>query len=252
MTVAVLATAFPDVEAAAQAVPDRSRSYLFGVDEDYAPFSYRDERTGKLTGFDAEIVRALCADMRLRCELVGAPFQDILPRVAEGALDVGATGYGITEARLELVDFTEKYFRSTTTFIQFGTSFSDVSPESLRGRRIAVQKDTIQAEYATSRYGALAAISVFEEFGGVVAALRAGDCDLGLVDGLPAFAFVRSDEGEGFDVAGDPLPLETEARMIVNKKLPTLTAGINAAIQRIRQNGVYDEINRRYFSFSVY
>jgi polar amino acid transport system substrate-binding protein len=73
-----------------------------------------------------------------------------------------------------------------------------------------------------------------------------------MVDGLPGFSFVRSDEGDGFDMAGDPLPLETVARMIVNKNLPGLREELNAAILRIRANGVYDEINRKYFSFSVY
>jgi ABC-type amino acid transport substrate-binding protein len=230
---------------------DRSRVYRVAVDESYPPFSFTDG-TGKLSGFDAEISRALCTEMRVQCEVRGYPFASILPGVASGAIDVGGAGYAMTEERAGMVDFTDKYFRSASIFIQFGSSLTDSSPEAMAGKRVAVQKDTIQESYLREYYPRLASLSTFEEFDGVVGALRAGICDAAAVDGLPGFTFVKSEAGEGFDVAGDPLPLETVARMIVSKELPALREEMNAAIQRIRANGVYDEINRRYFSFSVY
>jgi ABC-type amino acid transport substrate-binding protein len=240
----------PQGRAAAQGL-DRSKVYKWAVDESYPPFSYIDS-AGRLVGFDTEIARALCAEMAVRCEVRGYPFADILPGVAAGTIDVGGAGYAMTEDRVPLVDFTDKYFRSTTIAIQYGSALSGSDPAALAGKRIAVQKDTIQESYARERYPAAASITPFEEFDGVVGALRAGVCDVALVDGLPGFSFVKSEDGDGFDVAGDPLPLETVARMIVNKDLPALREGINSAILRIRASGAYDEINRRYFSFSVY
>ncbi|MDR1079568.1 MAG: transporter substrate-binding domain-containing protein [Deltaproteobacteria bacterium] len=230
---------------------DRSRVYRVAVDESYPPFSFMD-KSGRLTGFDAEISRALCAEMRVQCDVRGYPFADILPGVASGAIDVGGAGFAMTDERVGMVDFTDKYFRSTSIFIQYGSALTGSSPEAMAGKRIAVQKDTIQETYLRENYPRIASLSTFEDFEGVVGALRSGICDAAMVDGLPGFTFVKSDGGEGFDIAGDPLPLETVARMIVSKDLPALREEMNAAIQRIRANGVYDEINRKYFSFNVY
>jgi ABC-type amino acid transport substrate-binding protein len=238
-------------EAFAQDGLDLSREYTFAVDEAYPPFSYTNDQ-GALTGFDAEIARALCEEIGIRCRVLGMPFDDILPAVVAGTVDAGVSGFGWTAERAEVVDFTDKYYRSTTMFIQRGDSISDTSPAAIKGKRIGVQKNTIQETYARETFVPDSEVLVFDDNDSLLAAMSAGQCDLGMVDGLAGFSLLKSEAGEGFDVAGDPLPLETESRIAVPKRLPAMTAAINAAIPRIRQSGVYDEINRRYFSFSVY
>ncbi|MDR2611469.1 MAG: transporter substrate-binding domain-containing protein [Deltaproteobacteria bacterium] len=230
---------------------DRARVYRIAVDENYPPFSFADGKGG-MTGFDPDIARALCVDMKLRCVIVPTPFDDIIPGITAGKLDVGATGFGATPERMAVVDFTDKYYRSTTIFIQYGDAFSDIDPDTLRGKRIGVQKDSIQERYAREHFSALAEIKVYDDPGLIFAAMKEGACDLALADGLATFSFIMSEEGDGFDTAGDPMPLDVESRMAISKGLPALRSEMNRSILRIRQSGVYDAINRKYFSFSIY
>jgi ABC-type amino acid transport substrate-binding protein len=230
---------------------DLSRTYRMAVEDDYHPFSFIDP-DGKRTGFDVEIGRSLCEAAGIRCQITPLPFDDIIPAVVGGTQDIGAAGFAMTEERLAIVDFTERYFRSSTIMILYGDSTASSGPVNVRGKRVGVQSASQQETYAKEHFSAAAEIFSYVSFEDTVAALRAGECDMALVDGLAGFTFIRSEAGEGFDITGDPYPLETEARMVVPKSLPALNAALSAAIRQIRQSGVYDEINRRYFSFSVY
>jgi ABC-type amino acid transport substrate-binding protein len=48
----------------------------FITDDDFPPFSYRDA-FGSLTGFNVMLAEALCADLRLDCEFVPRPWEQL-------------------------------------------------------------------------------------------------------------------------------------------------------------------------------
>ena len=87
-----------------------------GVQPANPPFSYTDLH-GDLRGFDIDIARALCERIGAECRLVPSDWEDLLPSLREGRLEVVVSSMSITDKRRKLVDFTQKYYESPARFI---------------------------------------------------------------------------------------------------------------------------------------
>ena len=57
--------------------------------ENSPPMSYRDG-SGKLTGFSAEIIRAVCEEMRARCELQVSTLDRVMESLVYDEIDIAA------------------------------------------------------------------------------------------------------------------------------------------------------------------
>lgn len=221
------------------------------VDVPYPPFAYEDEQ-GNLTGFDVDIARALCVEMKRTCDIVPVTFDDIIPAIVGGTVDVGIAGMGDTEERKKLVDFSDRYFRSYSVFIG-DPDILDV--EELKGKKIGVQKGTLQEDYLNRELRSDAEIVTFPDLAAIKKALEDGSVDAALIEGLPSYEYLKSEKGSAFELIGPPLRdgnLGGASFIAVSKKTPQVTKQINAAIQAIRASGEYDQINRKYFDFSIY
>ena len=82
------------------------------VDAPYPPFAYEDKDTGKLTGFDVDMAEALCRQIKRQCTVLVVPFDEIIPQIVAGKIDMGVAGMVKTPEREKSVIFTDKYFRS--------------------------------------------------------------------------------------------------------------------------------------------
>ena len=224
------------------------------VDAPYPPFAMLDKR-GNLSGFDVDIANALCAELKRTCVIKAVPFDDIIPAIVAGDIDIGIAGMGPSEERRKLVDFTDKYFRSLSIYIEKKGSALSVTPAGLKGLRIGVQSGTMQDGYLKKHFNATSTIISVENHEDVLSMLSKGELDLALVDGLAGYAYLKTPAGEGLETAGGPLETDdimNASCIAVSKKQPELREAINMAIQAIRRSGEYGKINRRYFDFNIY
>jgi polar amino acid transport system substrate-binding protein len=81
--------------------------------------------------------------------------------------------------------------------------------------------------------------------------LAAGRLDGLLSDKFPAYDWLQSEEGQGFEFKGDDIDIGDKIGIAVRKNDP-LKEKFNAAIKAIVENGTYETINARYFPFSIY
>ena len=222
-----------------------------GLEDYYPPFALTDE-TGRHSGFDHEIGEALCNALSRPCDMVVLPFDDLLAAMRRGELDMLIDGLAPSADRLEYMDFTDSYYRSRSIYI--GRPGQTIDVEGLRGKKIGSQIDTLQGRFLQEHWGNVADVTLlsYEE---VLGKLYSGELDVALVDGLPGYAFLKSEQGSEFVVLDDPLPPNTllsEARIGVRKGDDKLREALNKAIVHIRLNGEYDRITRKYFAFSIY
>ena len=224
------------------------------VDAPYPPFAMVDKR-GKLSGFDVDIANALCAELKRTCVIKSVPFDDIIPAIVAGDIDIGIAGMGVTEERLKQVDFTDKYFRSLTIYIERKGIVHSLTPEGLKGLRIGAQAGTMQEKYLRAHFNATSTIVTEPNHDTVLTMLSKGQLDLVLVDGLAGYAFLKTEAGEGLETVGGPLEsadIMDSSCIAVSKKQPELREAINKAIQDLRRSGEYGKINRKYFDFNIY
>ena len=224
-----------------------------GMDIPYPPFAYKDA-DGNLAGFDVDITRALCAHIKRECVIVAESFDDLVPLLAKGELDMVVAGLAATPERMKLVDFTSRYYRSHSIFVETAGAGLDTSPTGLAGKRVGAQAGTAQTDFLKREYPG-AVLVTRPEFEELMDALKNGEIDAALIEGLSGFTYLKTPEGVHFETAGEPVQdpvLSAASSIAVSKKLPRLTRALNAAIETIRHNGEYAKINRKYFDFNIY
>lgn len=83
----------------------------------FAPFEFVDTKTGKITGYDIDLVKALCKQAGLDCEIVSMGFDAIIPALISHTVDMAASGITITKERQKKVFFTDPVYTSGTTML---------------------------------------------------------------------------------------------------------------------------------------
>ena len=226
-----------------------------GVEGAYPPFSEVGP-DGKLKGFDIDIAMALCAEMKAECTLVPQEWDGIIPALQSRKFDAIIASMAITEERLKVVNFTAKYYNTPSRLVAKADAKFEASAAGLKGKRIGVQRSTIQDRYATATFTG-SEIVRYAKADEVYLDLAAGRLDVVFADSLAVDGgFLKKPQGKGFAFFGpsydDPKFFGTGSGIAVRKADTALQAKFNAAIPAIRANGVYKKINDKYFDFDVY
>ena len=111
---------------------------------DYYGITFRDARTGRLTGIDAELSVELAKDLGVRVQYVDSSFPRLIPDLLESRCDVAMFAVGILAQRQKQLRFTRPYLSSdiygvTTKSNQTVQSWADIDQP---GVQVAVQRGT--------------------------------------------------------------------------------------------------------------
>ena len=146
-----------------------------------------------------------------------------------------------TEQRKKSVDFTDDYFISKETYLRKKGNNS-VTPNSLSGKKIGVQLGTIQEIEARAIKGATVVPN--ESTVNIILDLKAGKIDAIILEKAVATEYMKKNpEMEIFDEK----PASIGMAMAIDKgKNPELIKQINAELKKMRENGKYDELIKKY------
>jgi polar amino acid transport system substrate-binding protein len=229
----------------------------FGVAaEPYPPFESKDA-SGKWVGWEMDLMNAVCAQMKEKCELVEVAWDGIIPALTSKQIDVIWSSMGITAERQKVIDFTDKYYRTPTVIIGAKTGDRDISPEHLASKIIGVQVSTIHQNYVQKYYGQRSTIKTYQTLDEAEQDLAAGRLDYVQEDAITLDTFLRTDIGKACcelkgTVRDDPAILGQGAGGGLRKEDTELKARINAAIKAVRESGEYAAITAKYFNFDIY
>jgi ABC-type amino acid transport substrate-binding protein len=227
---------------------------VVAVNNNDRPFGWTDEK-GELTGFSVDIAKALCKAMNRECRLQPAVFAEFVPGVASGKFDFVVANILRTPEREKLVDFSDRFWRSSSTFVGRPGVVKSISREELKGKRVAVQKGAMQERYLRELYGDVATIDTYPNNADRNAALAAGKADLMLGSTMSHFAFMTDKGGEKFEIIGEPIydhGLGGDVAIPLTKGREDLRQAINAAMAVILRDGTYARINNTYLPAGVF
>ncbi|MEX3016312.1 transporter substrate-binding domain-containing protein [Gymnodinialimonas hymeniacidonis] len=91
------------------ASPAAAQDITIGTAFPYDPFISRDE-TGTLKGAEPEILAAICARAGWTCSWTEMPFEDLIPALQDGRIDIAANGLGHTIERAAEVHMACPYY----------------------------------------------------------------------------------------------------------------------------------------------
>jgi polar amino acid transport system substrate-binding protein/arginine/ornithine transport system substrate-binding protein len=167
----------------------------------YPPWNYRDE-SGKLVGWDIDIANALCERMKASCEIIAQDWDGIIPSLLVHKYDMIVASMGITAKRQQQVAFTHKYKDTVSQFVAKKGAFSDFSLGGLAGKRIGVQRGSIQHDFLMKTYPK-SDIIVFDKTTDVELALLADRIDLLFANKVTSFmGLLKRPEAAGYELMG--------------------------------------------------
>ena len=227
-----------------------------GVEGAYPPFS-EVTADGKLIGFDIDIANALCAEMKVECELITQDWDGIIPALQARKYDAIIASMSITPERKEKVDFTNKYYNTPAKFVRKKGSGIEITKEGMKGKTVGVQRATIHDNFVTQVYGDTVEVKRYGTQDEAYLDMVAGRVDLLLADSVAMDGgFIQTEAGKDFEFVGpdfsDPKYFGEGAGIALRKGEDDLRAMFNKAIEAIRANGTYDSIQKKYFDYDVY
>ncbi|MEY4883911.1 MAG: hypothetical protein RIS34_1765 [Pseudomonadota bacterium] len=234
----------------------QAKELKVAIDPTYEPFTFK-TADGKPTGFDVDIANAVCEQVKRKCVFVEQVWDSMIPGLQAKKYDVIISSMSITEDRLKVVDFTDKYYNTPSRIVVKNTiKFTDAA--SLKGKKIGVLKGSTQEKYAMGELKTKGVIvTPYEAQDQVYLDIKSGRLDGTVADTLEVQGgFLSKPEGKDYGLVGPdlftPKYFGTGAGFAVFKGNAALKGELNAAIKAIRANGSYKKINDKYFKIDVY
>jgi polar amino acid transport system substrate-binding protein len=224
--------------------------------EAYPPF-YSADASGNWTGWEVDIVNAICEEAKFDCVMTPIPWDGLIPGLTTKKIDAIMNSMSITAEREKTIAFSDKYYNTPTAIIGPKGEKFGATPEDIKGKIIGVQVSTTHSAYAKKHFADAAEIKEYQTQDEANQDLAAGRIDATQADSIALDAFLKTDQGKECcdlkgNVAEDLEILGPGVGAGVRKEDTELKEKINAAIKAIRANGKYDEITKKYFDFDIY
>jgi polar amino acid transport system substrate-binding protein len=220
---------------------------------DYPPFNFRDP-SGELVGFNVDLARALCAELKVACTVQAWPWEQAAKALEDNQGDALIAGLAITPENGELFDFSQIYLMMPGRFVAPVDAAPEFTPQGLDGRKVSVRKGSTHEEFMR-RYLPNVQLVEFDSEFAALDAVEKGEVDAWFGDGLRASFWLNTHVG-CCDFAGQPYfrpDLFGEGLAVA---LPAghdaVRQAIDYGLSRLKRSGVYDELYLRWFPVSFY
>lgn len=223
-----------------------------GTEGFYPPFNYFDS-AGNIIGFDIDIGNALCAAMEVTCEWVTTDWDGIIPALNANNFDTIIASMGITDARSQVVSFTDPYYFNAARFVaprELG--LTSAMPADLVGMVVGAQSGTLEVEMLNTYFPGVE-VRLYPRLDDALLDIQSGRIDLALAGQFVIGDWLASDQGACCAFVGEAFMADgmQGTGIAVRKADDDLRARLNAALAQIIADGTYDQIRARYFDFDI-
>lgn len=243
-------TASAAVEKLVPAAIKAKGTITVAADASYAPNEFIGSDGHTVVGMDADLSKALAGVMGLKANIVNATFDTIIPGLAAGKYDMGASSFTDTKAREKVVDFVD-YFQAGTSFFtkaSGGTSVTGLA--DLCGKSVSVESGTTEESDAKGQSTKCKSagkpavnVLVFPTQSAANLALSSGRAQLSMADSPVAAYQVKQSNGV-FKITG-----QTYGRAPYGLAIPKksgLAPAVLAALKALQSNGTYAKILKKW------
>jgi len=216
-----------------------------GTDATFPPMEFVDN--GKRTGFDIELVEAIGKAMGKQVEWVDIDFKGLIPGLISKRFDMAVSAIYITDERKKVVDFTEPYYAGGLVVMVKDSNTTIKKLTDLDGKKVSVQVGTKSVGYLTEKFPKVQRVEV-EKNQEMFNLVDIGRADAAVTGKPAAYQYVRT--RPGLRVLEEQLTTE-EYGMALRRDTPELTKAVNGAIAKLKADGTYAAIVKKWFSGSA-
>ncbi len=241
---------FSQIISAAQ----KKETIRIGISTSFPPFNYLDEN-GKVSGYNADVTMAVCKKMEAHCEFTILPFPDVIAALEANKIQLAASNLLWTEERAKRINFSVKYYRSTSSLLGDMDNNKEDPAEAIKNPdiTIAVTAGSTQWRYLSGHAkGEILAKASIKD---TLLALQKNQADYILIPTLFALNFLGRAENDNLDFVGLPIEEKTlsgDVHFGITKADPELKKQVDQAIQALVNSGELRALSKKYFPFNVY
>ena len=122
-----------------------AKTYINGIDPNYPPFAYVDEKTGQPAGFDVDAMNWIAKKMGFTVTHKPMAWDGIIPALKAGEIDMICSGMSITAERAKVVLFSDPYWQVWRVFVAKEGSKLEVKDILSSKIQLGVQRGTSEA-----------------------------------------------------------------------------------------------------------
>jgi ABC-type amino acid transport substrate-binding protein len=217
---------------------------IAGVKTDFPPFGYVDS-AGKNLGFDVDVAhlfaKALFNDEN-QVELVAVTSGNRIPFLQSNTIDIIIASVTITDERKQVVEFSDPYFLSGgLLLVPKASAIKGV--EDLAGKTVAVIQGAIQ-DKDIEQLAPKANRVKYGKVSEAVLAVKGGRADAYAHDDILILTLLK--ENPDLKAVGKPFTPRPYG-IAVRKGENEFNAWVNAQLAKMRQDGTYDKLWKKYF-----
>lgn len=214
------------------------------TDATFPPMEYTEN--GARTGFDVDLMNALAKAMDKRVQWTDIDFKGLIPGLIAHRFDAAISAIYITDDRAKVVDFTDSYYAGgLAVLVKSDSPIKTVA--DLNGKKVSVQVGTKSVNFLRDNFPQINRVEV-EKNQEMFDLVGIGRADAA-VTGKPA-AYQVAKTRAGFRVLDKTLTTEAYG-IAVRKDEPQLKAAFNTALARIKADGTYAAIVKKWFGASA-
>ncbi|NKJ49183.1 glutamine ABC transporter substrate-binding protein [Burkholderia sp. SG-MS1] len=214
------------------------------TDATFPPMEFTEN--GARTGFDVDLMNALAKAMGKHVQWTDIDFKGLIPGLIAHRFDAAISGIYITDERAKVVDFTDSYYAGgLAVLVKSDSPIKTVA--DLNGKKVSVQVGTKSVNFLRDNFPQINRVEV-EKNQEMFDLVGIGRADAA-VTGKPA-AYQLAKTRSGFRVLDKTLTTEAYG-IAVRKDEPQLKAAFNTALAKIKADGTYAAIVKKWFGASA-
>lgn len=221
----------------------KSGKFLIGTDATYPPFESKDLQTGEVTGFDIDLMKAICQKLGVEPEFITVPFDGIIPGLNNHKYDAIISSFTITVDREEVVDFSEPYYVAGQAIAIPRTDTLVKGIENLTGKRIGTQLGTT-GEILAKQIPRAEVIS-FDNISAAFIDMENGKLDA-IINDRPTSQMIINVRRSAKIVG--PLLTKESYGIAVRQGDSKLLEAINAALKQLNDEGEIGQLQKKWIS----
>ena len=252
------------------------KTVVIGMEGAYEPYNLTDP-SGKIIGFEPDVVADLCARMKVECKIIAQDWDGMIPGLQAGKFDVIMDGMSITDERQKQIDFSKPYSATPAAFVAakagplakianggkvFNFTKEPKGSETalnelrnrLKGKTIGVQVSTTHATFLDKHFKDIATIKEYKTTDDRDLDLKAGRVDV-VLDDEPALAsMLEKPDAKDLSFVGPQFTggdFGVGAGMGIRKSDADLTSKFNVALAAAFADGSVKKHSLKWFKIDT-
>jgi polar amino acid transport system substrate-binding protein len=199
--------------------------------------------SGKFTGYDNELLRAIGDKLGLKVEFASTDFSALLSQVKNKQFDVGSSSISTTDARRKTVGFTNGYDFGYMAVVTKNASKVNGFADLKEGVRIGVVQGTVQDDYVTNTLK-LEPVR-FPDYNTVYGNVKNGQIDAWVAPSQQATGQVK--EGDNTKIAEKVVNTQNFTAYAVNKDNQPLIDALNSGLDAVIADGTWTKLTSEWY-----